>query len=531
MPGDSSPRFGARNLLALLALAGWSWWIASRGLDLRLPEVDLGSLARGLPAQAAWFLPVGVLIPLVLPRIRSFFGRLFFVLMPSLVIGAGLSAAIVAAPPDAPLSVLSGFTVPGSFALFVPLVGMATGALLGSLLAGSLGAALLLIPAFVALAAVLLAIAAVILLLLTDRIPIAEPINQQPGSGSLLRDLRDGEPFEAGRLAAIPPLLVEAGLDPGFRLGLGPAEEGVMARVSLPWEIPFLGVRYLNAEVQAAPSLEGGALRAGLREVTVGGLRLPLPLVRAGSRAGSAWASQSLLASPALRAAADPQEAAATSRRLLPVLEALRRKVPEIHARPDRLAGALAAAFEVSRQDSGSGDPVEENRLALLALGGAVGHPSLLMLAGFPDCLPLASELGDELEITIFGRTDWARHFLLSAGLTQIGRDGIPEQAGAIKERLDASAGSGFSFSDLLMDSAGARFGRNATRSLESARRIQSRLGNGVADTELVPEVSGLPEGLSRARVEEEFGGFSGEGFREVEAEIERRLSRLAFYE
>ncbi len=506
MTREPPPRFGLRNLLALAGLAGWSWWIASLDLELGLPGVDLASLARGLPAQAAWFVPVGFLIPLALPRMRSFFGRFLLVLLPSLALGATLAVVIVAAPPDAPASVFQGFTVPGPLTLFVPLVGMAVGVLFGSLIAGSLGTALLLIPALLALAAILLAMATVALLLLTDRIPIAEPIGA------------------AGTHDA-PTLLADAGLDPTLRLRLEPTEEGVLARLALPWDMPLFGLRYLNAEILAAPSMEGGAFRAGIRTVSLGGWRLPSRLVRAASRSGSGWAGRFL--TPGEWSA----EHARRHQRLAGVLEALRERKAEIHSGPDRLAGAITAAFELSREEGASADPVEENRVALLALGGSAGHPSLLTLAGFPDVAEDAGALGRELDVVVFRRSDWARHFLVSAGLTQIGPAGMTEQAGAFKERLDAASGSGFSFSDLMMDSAGARFGRNATRNPDAARRMQARIAAGIVDADLVPDVAGLPEGLSQARLEAEFGGFSGAAFREMEAEIERRLARLTLYQ
>ncbi len=531
---EPPPRFGLRNLLALAGLAGWSWWIASLDLDLGLPGVDLASLARELPVQAAWFVPVGLLIPLALPRMRSLLGRFLLILLPSLAIGAVLATAIVAAPPDAPESVLQGFTVPGPFTLFVPLVGMAVGVLLGSLLAGSLGTALLLIPALLALAAILLAMAAVILLLLTDRIPIAEPIGEAGviESRMLLADLRDGKPLDSEQIAGGVRLLAEAGMDPSFRLRLDPVGEGVRARISLPWDLPLLGVRYLNAEALAAPSVEGGAFRAGVRTLSVGGWRLPSRVVRAASRAGSRWASRFLPYGPAHRVRGGHSDGhAVRNRRLVQVLEGLRERAAEIHSRPDRLAGAVTAAFALSREHSGLADPVEENRVALLALGGSAGHPSLLTLAGFPDTAEFAGALGRELEVTVFRRNDWARHFLGSAGLTQVGPVGMTEQAGALKERLDATRGSGFSFSDLMMDSAGARFGRKATRDPAAARAMQARIAAGIMDADLVPDVAGLPEGISQARLEAEFGGFSGEAFREMEAEIERRLSQLTLYQ
>ncbi len=526
MGDESRRRFGVRNLLALGALAGWSWWVAGLDPDLGLPGTDLMSLARGLPRQAAWFVPVGLLVPLALPRMRSFTGRFLLVLLPSFVIAAAVAAAITAAPPDAPWTVFSDFAFPSPLTLIVPVAGTAVGVMLGALLAGGVGGALVLIPALLALAVVLLAMAAVVLLLLTDRIPAAEPIGEMGAAGSrtLLNDLRDGVPIGTEGVALALPLLVEAGLDPSARIRLEPADEGVLAQVSLPWDLPLAGVRYLNAELAADPSTEGGALRLGLRSASIGGVRAPTFLVRTASWAASAWANQFLPLSgpPGIHAGFD--------RRLAEVLDALEGKVAEIHAGPDRLAVAIRAAFALSRDPSGGADAVEENRVALLALAGAAGHPSLLALAGFPDSAEVASRLGRELEVTARRRGDWARHFLLSAGLTQVGPAGMTEQAGDLKERLDATSGSGFSFSDLMMDRAGVRFGRSATGSSAAAERLRARIAAGISDADLVPDVAGLPDGLSHARLEAEFGGVGGGGFRKMEAEIERRIASLTLY-
>ena len=234
-----------------------------------------------------------------------------------------------------------------------------------------------------------------------------------------------------------------------------------------------------------------------------------------------------LVARPAARPDGDPGAAAA----VLGYLALLERDADAIRARPDRFVGALEGVFGLAAERSGSGGAVRENRAALLALGGAVGHPSLLDLAGVPGASESAGPLSRRLALTVHGRRDWARHFLLSAGLAQLAPAGLREGAGLLKERLDAAPGArGFSFADLLMNEAGSRFGDLATRDEAAARALQGRIARGIAEDDLIPRDSALPEGLSVARLESEFGDVHGEGFRVVEAEIARRLGDLPLY-
>jgi len=81
-----------------------------------------------------------------------------------------------------------------------------------------------------------------------------------------------------------------------------------------------------------------------------------------------------------------------------------------------------------------------------------------------------------------------------------------------------------------LMDEAGTRFGLAATGDVARARWMQVRLANGVREDDLAPTGAGLPEGLSAARLEAEFGGVGGTGFRDVEAEIVRLVDALPLY-
>jgi hypothetical protein len=99
------------------------------------------------------------------------------------------------------------------------------------------------------------------------------------------------------------------------------------------------------------------------------------------------------------------------------------------------------------------------------------------------------------------------------------------DAAGLLKEELDAFGGSGFSFSDLLADRAGTKFAIAATQNQRAARRMQEQLANGFSINDLFPPAGDLPEGLTDAQLQNQYGGVDGERYNETIAEIERRLA------
>lgn len=548
--------FGARNLLAAAALAAYGWFAAAFGPDPAFPGTDLGSLAFGLSRQGLWFLPVGILVPLALPRVRGIVSGFFLVLLPSLAIGGVVTTLIVAAPDAAPWRVFQNFVSPDVLALLAPFTGTFVGVLFGVVLARGMGTALLLIPALVAILAILLASVAVVLLLLTDRVAGTDPIGA-PGSPdgqyryAFADFYRDGAPgsrasLDAATVAAGFRLALAAGgVEPATRVRLAPEGDLLEVAAAVPVTLPLFGERFLNIEAAAQPSVQEGAFRAGFRSVRIGGLNAPPVFLRPASRVLSRWVRRNSPVAALLAPfdeirvedsmivvrwteATNPPMGVQT--RIDGYLTLLARDADLLGGGPDRTAAVVQRTFALAAVRSVTGDAVVENRAALLALGGVFGHPSLLDLARIPGGGDEARGLSERLQLTLHGRRDWARHFFLSAGIVQVAPEGVPG-AGLLKEQLDAAAGgTGFSFADLLMDAAGTRFGLAATGDRERARWMQVRLAAGIREEDLVPSDAGLPEGLSAARLEAEYGGVGGDGFRAVEAEIARRVDALPLY-
>ena len=535
MSGDPPPRFGMRNLLALAGLLAWAWYLAAYGPDLGLPGTSAHRLITGLSTQALWFAPVGALVALALPRPRSLFLHLCFGFFPALLFGAAAVTLIAAAPAAAPWTVLETFVLPEPLFLAAPLAGMFAGALLGLVLARGVGSALLLIPVLLAVVVILVAIVAVALLLLTDRVALARPAESPQALSA-----SPGLPF--GGMGGLTWQFQEALL----------TEAGDMDLVvSLPWRAPILGQRYFNFTGVAEPRLDQRGFEAGLTSLAVGGVPLPDRAVRLTSDLLSRWINGDPRAlggsgaapvesvwiegSRVLVELGGDRDSERALRELAPLvsgyLDSLEREAAAIRSRPDRLAGAVERGFALAQARSAEGGAVRENRALLLALGAAGGHPSLLSLAGVPVAADAARRLGGALGLTLHGRPDWARHFLLSAGLTQVGEGGLTAGAGLLKERLDsAPGGSGFSFPDLLMDAAGARLGAAATANEESARQAQARLAAGISDADLAPEAAVLPEGFPAAAFHAGPAALAPADLRRLEAEITRRVEALPLY-
>ncbi len=200
---------------------------------------------------------------------------------------------------------------------------------------------------------------------------------------------------------------------------------------------------------------------------------------------------------------------------------------------PDGDAGfvkLLEIAFGFAEDNSHNADPVLLNRAAILALGVILGDERLAGVAQRQideSRLPEAEALRDR--ITAHGRSDWPRHFWVSAALTLLSDADRSITVGITKELMDtAPGGSGFSFADLAADAAGNAFALAATQDAASARAMQRRIMRGVRVEDYLPDLHGLPEGLTRDQFQAEYGGLGGAGTQRVVDEINRRLATLS---
>ena len=188
----------------------------------------------------------------------------------------------------------------------------------------------------------------------------------------------------------------------------------------------------------------------------------------------------------------------------------------------------LRSAFMYAEDNSHGSDAVLPNKAAILALGVILGEETVAKVAKRRidlNRLPEYEALRNR--ITLRGRGDLARHFWVSAALAVLSDQDRSMTVGIVKEMMDATpGGSGFSFVDLTADRAGTLFTNVATANAESAREIQMRVRRGVISEELCPDISGLPEGITRDEFQTEYGGLGGAGTGKVVTEIRRRLDQ-----
>jgi hypothetical protein len=195
-----------------------------------------------------------------------------------------------------------------------------------------------------------------------------------------------------------------------------------------------------------------------------------------------------------------------------------------------RFAELLHRAFAFARERSVDRDPLIENQSALLALAILLGHPRVETVVGRVLDDRLRELAGSRLEgVTLRGRGDWTKHFLVSAAMALMACEGSSHKIGLMKEILDAEdGGSGFSFGDLAANRAGILLARAATYNLDSARALQDQLAVEFPIDAVFPEAGDLPENLTAAELQSRFGGVDGVEYLRLVAEIDRRLSGCA---
>ncbi|MDE2366569.1 MAG: hypothetical protein KGM95_06500 [Betaproteobacteria bacterium] len=187
------------------------------------------------------------------------------------------------------------------------------------------------------------------------------------------------------------------------------------------------------------------------------------------------------------------------------------------------LAQILPPLMREAAGRSNGGDSLAENRaLILTAAFHVLGIPLERILpeaAAWPRSMPQT--------VTIGGREDFAKHFMVSAAIAAYADTTLSDVIGLYKEIEDSRGGSGFSFNDIAADRAGTKFGEKAVASEDSAQALQRRVASGLEDGDLMPRWSDLPEFMPEAEFKRRFGGIDAPAYRAMMQEIERRIAAL----
>jgi hypothetical protein len=186
----------------------------------------------------------------------------------------------------------------------------------------------------------------------------------------------------------------------------------------------------------------------------------------------------------------------------------------------------LIPLSKLGQDRSQPGDPIEENRAAMLVLALYVTGKSLA------DLVPEAKDWPrpERRDVTLNGRRDFSQHFMVSAALAANAGGSLSDAVGIHKELADSRGGSGFSFNDIAADRAGTRFGESAVKNRASAAKLQQRLASGAREKDLMPVTEDLPEFMSEAEFKRRFRGIDAPEYKRMMAKIERRVAGLALY-
>ncbi len=129
---------------------------------------------------------------------------------------------------------------------------------------------------------------------------------------------------------------------------------------------------------------------------------------------------------------------------------------------------------------------------------------------------------------TLAGRSDLAKHFLVSALIAAEAGSPLAQAIGVYKEIEDSRHGSGFSFSDIGADRAGTRFGEIASVSPRRARELAESLASGASEADFMPVVSDLPEFLSEDEFRRRYDEVGSPAYEKMITMIDRRIAALS---
>lgn len=193
------------------------------------------------------------------------------------------------------------------------------------------------------------------------------------------------------------------------------------------------------------------------------------------------------------------------------------------------LATLFRPLFGLAFQRAESGeDPISDNRVLVLLLALYANKQRVREFLNSDD--PLAYPHPRQVNVTLSGREDLALHFLISAAITASTDSGVAEALGVFKELDDSKGGSGFSFADLAADRAGIRFAELATGTRQDAHQLQRRVSQVKSETEFMPRVDNLPEGIMALELKQEYGNLDSASYRMINAEVDRRIAACWLY-
>ncbi len=133
--------------------------------------------------------------------------------------------------------------------------------------------------------------------------------------------------------------------------------------------------------------------------------------------------------------------------------------------------------------------------------------------------------------MSLKGRKDLAKHYLVSAGIAVSAGSAIANFIGLAKEVDDSDGGSGFSFADLAADKAGVTFGELAIASTDNARLVQKRLSGLLKESHFMPAIDRLPECIMKIEFKKRYKDLDSKTYTLVNNEINNRIKKCLLYQ
>ena len=189
------------------------------------------------------------------------------------------------------------------------------------------------------------------------------------------------------------------------------------------------------------------------------------------------------------------------------------------------LAELITPVFALAASRGAGADAVLENRAAIVVLTFYVDGRYLWSVVPEARAWPRPSRR----QVTLNGRADLSKHFIISAALAANTGGPFADAVGLYKEVSDSKGGSGFSFVDLAADRAGTTLGARA-EGRDTARALQARLGVPLVERDMMPETDGLPERMPEPEFKQRFGGIGAPAYGRMMRDIETRIASLPLY-
>jgi len=192
--------------------------------------------------------------------------------------------------------------------------------------------------------------------------------------------------------------------------------------------------------------------------------------------------------------------------------------------RPD-LNDLLRPMFSYALSRSDQHNPIIENKAVFIALGAYSLNKNIPRLLG-----ESAETLARSRVIYLKQRSDLSKHFMLSAALTSMADSTLASSVGLEKEVNDSQGSSGFSFADLAADHAGIALAEKSIASEDQARLMQRWLSKVKTQSDYMPEIDNLPEGLAKSDFEYQYTDTHSAAYKNMEQLIASRIKSLAIY-